>query len=61
MKHLVIIATCLCISLTSISFAAENRFQQFILDVDTAYASYRKALFQTNKKDAEKSGKQRSK
>ena len=57
MKHLVIMATCLYISFTSMSFAAENRFQQFNHDVDTAYASYRKALFQTNKKDAEKSGK----
>jgi len=57
MKQLVIFATCLCISLTSMSFASGNRFHQFNLDVDTAYASYRKALFQTNKKNAEKSGK----
>lgn len=56
MKSL-IIAICLVLCTTSLAGAGENPFTQFNSDVDKAYAVYRKALFQTNKKDAGKSGK----
>lgn len=49
---LAVVAT-LCVS--SIAFATQNRFHQFNTDVQNAYAKYRVALFQTNKKDLEKS------
>lgn len=35
--------------------AGENRFQQFNTDVGSAYAAYRKALFQTNMKNVDES------
>lgn len=57
MKRFLLFAACILFGLASWSQAGENRFQQFNTDVDTAYAAYRKALFQTNKNDAEKSGK----
>ena len=57
MKRIILLAACIFLGLTSLSQAGENRFQQFNADVDTAYAAYRKALFQTNQNDAEKSGK----
>ena len=57
MKKIIVLVTYFVVAISSISFAAENSFQQFNSDVEKAYAAYRKALFQTNKKDAEKSGK----
>ncbi|MGI9536328.1 MAG: hypothetical protein ACR2PB_04605 [Desulfocapsaceae bacterium] len=57
MKRSILLALCLLLGLAVWSGAEENRYQQFNSDVDQAYAAYRKALFQTNKKDAEKSGK----
>ena len=56
MKKSIIFVTCMLFALASLSHAAENRFQQFNTDLDQAYAAYRKALFQTNTEDAEKSG-----
>jgi hypothetical protein len=53
----IIFAICLMLCTTSLAGAAENLFLQFNSDVDKAYTVYRKALFQTNKKDAQKSGK----
>ena len=60
MKRIIIVVTCLVLGLSSWSSAGENRFQKFNSDVDTAYGAYRKALFQTNKMDAEKSAKANS-
>jgi len=57
MKKSVLLAICLLLGFAVGSGAEENRLQQFNSDVEQAYAAYRKALFQTNKKDAEKSGK----
>jgi len=57
MKKYLVLVTYLVVAVSSISFAAENAFLQFNSDVEKAYSAYRKALFQTNKKDAEKSGK----
>jgi hypothetical protein len=57
MKKYLVIMTCLVAAVFSLSFAAENTFLQFNSDVEKAYAAYRKALFQTNRKDAEKSEK----
>ena len=57
MKKSVVLTICLLLGLAAWSSAGENHYQQFNSDVDQAYAAYRKALFQTNKKDAEKSGK----
>jgi hypothetical protein len=57
MKKYLVLVSYLLVAVSSISFAAENAFLQFNSDVEKAYAAYRKALFQTNKKDAEKSGK----
>ena len=56
MKQNLVLVTCLVVAVTSISFAGENAFLQFNSDVEKAYTAYRKALFQTNKRDAEKSG-----
>lgn len=53
----IIVAICLMLGVASLSSAAENPFIQFNSDVEKAYAAYRKALFQTNKKDVEKSDK----
>lgn len=53
----IIIALCLTLGIASLSGAADNLFLQFNADVDSAYANYRKALFHTNKKNKEKSGK----
>lgn len=55
MKKSLVLAVCLLLGFAVWSGAAENQYQQFNSDVDQAYAAYRKALFQTNKKDAEKS------
>jgi len=55
MKKSVLLAFCLFLGSVVCSGAGENRLQQFNSDVDKAYAAYRKALFQTNKKDAGKS------
>jgi len=52
-----ICAICIILGAASLSGAAENSYIQFNSDVEKAYAAYRKALFQTNKKDAVKSGK----
>lgn len=52
-----ILALCLIFALTSMAGAAGNPFLEFNTDVDKAYTNYRKALFQTNKKAAEKSEK----
>jgi len=60
MKQVLIIATCLLLAFSSWCSAGENRFQKFNADVDAAYAAYRKALFQTNMKDANKSAKANS-
>ena len=57
MKKYLVLVTYLVVAVSSTSLAAENAFLQFNSDVEKAYAAYRKALFQTNKKDAEKSGK----
>jgi hypothetical protein len=57
MKKFIVLTICLVAAIYSVAFAAENSFLQFNADVDKAYAAYRKALFQTNKKDLEKSGK----
>ena len=57
MKKSLLLVTYLVVAVSSMSFAAENVFLQFNSDVEKAYAAYRQALFQTNKKDAEKSGK----
>lgn len=57
MKKLIVLATCLLLGFAAWSGAEENPFHQFNSDVEKAYAAYRKALFQTNKKDAEKSTK----
>lgn len=51
----VIVAVCLMLGVAPLAGAAENPFVQFNADVETAYAAYRKALFQTNRNDAEKS------
>jgi len=53
----IIITTVLILAAVSFTGAAENSFVQFNADVNTAYAAYRKALFQTNQQDAEKSAK----
>lgn len=53
-----ILAICFILATASLSGAADNPFVQFNSDVEKAYAAYRKALFQTNKKDAQKSGKE---
>lgn len=53
----IIVAICLLIGVSSMSGAADNPFVQFNSDVEKAYAAYRKALFQTNKEDVEKSAK----
>jgi len=57
MRRSIIFVTCILLGFVSWSQAAENRFQQFNTETEQAYAAYRKALFQTNMKDAEKSGK----
>lgn len=57
MKKYIVLLTCLAAVIYSTSGAAENSFLQFNADVEKAYAAYRTALFQTNKKDAEKSAK----
>lgn len=41
----------------SLASAVENPFFQFNSDVEKSYSAYRQALFQTNKKDVEKSAK----
>ncbi|WP_163339389.1 hypothetical protein [Desulfopila sp. IMCC35008] len=51
-----IMTICLMLCTTSFASATENPFIQFNSDVEKAYAVYRKALFQTNKNDAVKSG-----
>jgi len=55
MRSVLIFLACLLLGSPSLAGANENRFQQFNNDVDQAYAFYRQALFQTNKKDAGKS------
>lgn len=60
MKKFIVFAACMILGFSSLSQADENRFRQFNSDVDTAYAEYRKALFQTNQKNAEKSAKTNS-
>ncbi|MBT8333045.1 MAG: hypothetical protein HKP41_16855 [Desulfobacterales bacterium] len=60
MRKVIIIFVCLTFGVATCSYAGENRFQQFSLDVEKAYSAYRKALFQTNKKNAEESGKANS-
>jgi hypothetical protein len=60
MKRFIVFAVCMVLGFSSWSQADENRFKQFISDVDTAYADYRKALFQTNQKNTEKSAKTNS-
>lgn len=57
MRSVLIFLACLLLGSPSLAGANENRFQQFNNDVDQAYAFYRQALFQTNKKDAGKSTK----
>lgn len=53
----IILAICLTLGIATLASAEGNLFLEFNSDVEKAYASYRKALFQTNKKNAEKSGK----
>lgn len=60
MKKAIIIFVCLTFGVATCSHASENRFQQFSLDVEEAYSAYRKALFQTNKNNAEESSKANS-
>ena len=55
MKRLILFAAAILATLATTAYAGENRFQQFNADVDKAYGAYRKALFQTNMKDGEKS------
>lgn len=55
MRSVIIFLACILLGSASLAGANNNRFQQFNDDVGQAYAFYRKALFQTNKKDAEKS------
>jgi hypothetical protein len=57
MKKSLVLMICLLLGLPAWSSAGENRYQQFNSAVEQAYAAYRKALFQTNMKDAEKSAK----
>jgi hypothetical protein len=57
MKKSLVLGICLLLGVTAWSSAGENRYQQFNSAVEQAYAAYRKALFQTNMKDAEKSAK----
>jgi predicted negative regulator of RcsB-dependent stress response len=57
MKKSLVLGICLLLGVAVLSSAGENRYQQFNAEVEQAYAAYRKALFQTNMKDAEKSGK----
>lgn len=52
MNKVLISAICLVIGIASTGEAAVGRFDQFLSDVDSAYAAYRTALFQTNKGDA---------
>ncbi len=60
MKRFILITACISAALISSVQAGENRFQQFNADVDSAYGAYRKALFQTNMNDAEKSAQANS-
>jgi len=58
MKRITLTAlTLVLLAISSWTTAADNRFQQFNQDVQSAYANYRMALFQTNKNDAAKSQK----
>ena len=50
-------ALILILGMASFAVAEGNRYLQFNNDLGEAYASYRMALFQTNKNDAEKSEK----
>lgn len=55
MKKYVLITLSLLFGLSSWCGATENRFQQFNADTQDAYATYRVALFETNKNNQEKS------
>jgi len=55
MKKLIIIFGILFLFQSAGAFATENRFKQFNADVGKAYSAYRVALFQTNKKNGDKS------
>ena len=57
MRRPIIFVACMLLGFASWTQAAENRFQQFNSDTEQAYTAYRTALFQTNKKNAEKSEK----
>lgn len=57
MKKYMMIVGFLIVGTAFSSSAAENRCQQFNMDVQAAYSAYRQALFQTNKKNADSSQK----
>ena len=55
MRSYLLFTLCILLATTSLSTASENPYRQFNADVEQAYSAYRKALFQTNKKDIDKS------
>lgn len=57
MNKLIITLGIVSLFLSTGALATENRYQQFSGDTEKAYSAYRVALFQTTKKNGEKSAK----